>query len=53
MVGEIRDSETARIAMSAALSGHLFLSTIHTTDSASVIPRLLEMGVEPYLFPQR
>jgi len=49
MVGEIRDTETARIANKAALTGHLVLSTLHTNDAASSITRLLDMGVEPYL----
>jgi type II secretory ATPase GspE/PulE/Tfp pilus assembly ATPase PilB-like protein len=49
MVGEIRDRETAEIAIQASLTGHLVLSTLHTTDSASSITRLLDMGVEPYL----
>lgn len=49
MVGEIRDAETAEIAIRAALTGHLVLSTLHTNDSASAITRLLEMGVKPYL----
>ena len=49
MVGEIRDRETAEIAIQASLTGHLVLSTLHTNDSASSITRLLEMGVEPYL----
>lgn len=49
MVGEIRDKETAELAVRAALTGHLVLSTLHTNDSPSVIPRLLDMGVEPYL----
>jgi general secretion pathway protein E len=49
MVGEIRDGETARIAMQAALTGHLVLSTLHTNDAASAAPRLLDMGIEPYL----
>ena len=48
MVGEIRDRETAEIAIQASLTGHLVLSTLHTNDSASAITRLLEMGVEPY-----
>lgn len=48
-VGEIRDSETAGIAVNAALTGHLVLSTLHTNDSATAIPRLTDMGVEPYL----
>ena len=49
MIGEIRDSETAQIAVRAAITGHLVLSTIHTNDSASTISRLVDMGVEPYL----
>ncbi len=49
MVGEIRDAETARIAVQAALTGHLVLSTLHTNDAAGAAPRLLDMGVEPYL----
>jgi general secretion pathway protein E len=49
MVGEIRDGETARIAMQAALTGHLVLSTLHTNDAASAVTRLLDMGVEDYL----
>jgi type IV pilus assembly protein PilB len=51
MVGEIRDGETAKLAIQAALTGHLVLSTIHTNDSAGTIPRLIDMGVEPYLIP--
>jgi type IV pilus assembly protein PilB len=49
MVGEIRDFETAEIAVKAALTGHLVLSTLHTNDAASTISRLLNMGVEPFL----
>ena len=49
MVGEIRDRETAEIAIQASLTGHLVLSTLHTNDSPSSITRLLEMGIEPYL----
>ncbi|MBX6680078.1 type II/IV secretion system protein [Chlamydia gallinacea] len=49
MVGEIRDQETAGIAVQAALTGHLVISTLHTNDAVSAIPRLLDMGVEPYL----
>jgi type II secretory ATPase GspE/PulE/Tfp pilus assembly ATPase PilB-like protein len=49
LIGEIRDLETARIAMQAAMTGHLVLSTIHTNDSVSTIPRLLDLGIEPYL----
>jgi general secretion pathway protein E len=49
MVGEIRDGETARIAMQASLTGHLVLSTLHTNDSASAVTRLLDMGIEDYL----
>lgn len=48
-VGEIRDSETAGIAVNAALTGHLVLSTLHTSDSAAAIPRLIDMKVEPFL----
>ena len=49
MVGEIRDKETAEIAIRAALTGHLVFSTIHTNDSASTITRLLDMDIEPFL----
>jgi type IV pilus assembly protein PilB len=49
MVGEIRDSETARVAIQAALTGHLVLSTLHTNDCPSSLTRLIDMGVEPYL----
>jgi type IV pilus assembly protein PilB len=49
MVGEIRDQETARIAVQAALTGHLVLSTLHTNDAPGAITRLLNVGVEPYL----
>lgn len=49
MVGEIRDSETAEIAIRASLTGHLVLSTLHTNDSVSTITRFRDMGVEPYL----
>ncbi len=49
MVGEIRDASTAETALRAALTGHLVLSTLHTNDSISVIPRLINMGIEPYL----
>jgi len=49
MVGEIRDSETAGLAVQAALTGHLVFSTLHTNSSAGVLPRLLDMGVEPFL----
>jgi type IV pilus assembly protein PilB len=49
MVGEIRDSETAAIAIRAALTGHLVLSTLHTNDAPSAVHRLIDMGVEPYL----
>jgi type IV pilus assembly protein PilB len=51
MVGEIRDGETAKLAIQAALTGHLVLSTIHTNDAIGTIPRLVDMGVEPYLIP--
>lgn len=49
LVGEIRDGETASIAVNAALTGHLLFSTLHSNDAATAVPRLLEMGVEPYL----
>ena len=49
MVGEIRDSETAKIAVQAALTGHLVFSTLHTNDAAGALARLVEMGVEPFL----
>ena len=49
MIGEIRDLETARIAIQSALTGHLVLSTLHTNDSASAVTRLIDMGIEPYL----
>ena len=49
MVGEIRDMETAEIAIQASLTGHLVLSTIHTNDAATGITRLVDMGVQPFL----
>ena len=49
MVGEIRDAETAEIAVEAALTGHLVLSTLHTNDAPSTVTRLVEMGIEPFL----
>ncbi|MDE2078915.1 MAG: Flp pilus assembly complex ATPase component TadA, partial [Patescibacteria group bacterium] len=49
MVGEIRDAETASLAINAALTGHLVLSTLHTNSAAASIPRLIDMGVEPFL----
>ena len=49
LIGEIRDRETAQIAIEAALTGHLVLSTLHTNDAPSAISRLLEMGIEPFL----
>jgi len=49
MVGEIRDKETASISMNAALTGHFVLSTLHTTEASGVLPRLLDMGIEPYV----
>ncbi|KKQ20959.1 MAG: Tfp pilus assembly protein PilB [Candidatus Nomurabacteria bacterium GW2011_GWA1_37_20] len=49
MVGEIRDGETANLAVNASLTGHLVLSTIHTNSAAGAIPRLIDMGVEPFL----
>ena len=49
MVGEIRDNETANLAVQAALTGHLVFSTLHTNSAAGVLPRLLDMGIEPFL----
>lgn len=49
MVGEIRDFETAGLAVNTSLTGHLLLSTLHTSDAATTLPRLLDLGVEPYL----
>jgi type IV pilus assembly protein PilB len=49
MVGEIRDQETAEIALHAALTGHLVLSTLHTNDAVTTLPRITEMGIPPYL----
>lgn len=49
MVGEIRDEETAMIAVNSAMTGHLVLSTLHTNDAATTVPRLLDMGVQPFL----
>ena len=49
MVGEIRDQETAEIAIQASLTGHLVLSTVHTNDAAGAVTRLVDMGVEPFL----
>lgn len=49
MIGEIRDSETAEISIQASLTGHLVLSTLHTNDAPAAIPRLIDMGIEPYL----
>ncbi len=49
MVGEIRDNETARIAINAAMTGHLVLSTLHTNDAVTTIPRLIDMGIENFL----
>ena len=49
MVGEIRDLETAEIAIKAALTGHLVLSTLHTNDAPSSVTRLVNMGIEPFL----
>jgi len=51
MVGEIRDNETAGLAVQAALTGHVVLSTLHTNNAAGVIPRLIDMKVEPFLLP--
>jgi type II secretory ATPase GspE/PulE/Tfp pilus assembly ATPase PilB-like protein len=49
MVGEIRDSETAELAIHAALTGHLVLSTLHTNDAVGAVPRLVDMGIESFL----
>lgn len=51
MVGEIRDEETASLAIHSALTGHLLLSTLHTNNAVGVIPRLVDLGVKPYLIP--
>ncbi len=51
MVGEIRDEETASLAIHATLTGHVVLSTLHTTDALGVIPRLIDMGIQPFLLP--
>jgi type IV pilus assembly protein PilB len=51
MVGEIRDEESAALAIHAALTGHIVLSTLHTTNAIGVIPRLIDMGIKPYLIP--
>lgn len=51
MVGEVRDNETAGLAIHAALTGHIVLSTLHTNNAVGVVPRLIDMGVEPFLLP--
>ena len=51
MVGEIRDEETASLAIHAALTGHIVLSTLHTNNTSGVIPRLIDMGIQPFLVP--
>lgn len=51
MVGEIRDEETAGLAINAALTGHIVLSTLHTNSSSGVVPRLIDMGIKPFLIP--
>lgn len=51
MVGEIRDSETAELAIHAALTGHLVISTLHTNNAVGVIPRLIDLGIKPFLIP--
>ena len=51
MVGEIRDEETASLATHASLTGHVVLSTLHTNDSLGVIPRLVDLGIQPFLIP--
>ena len=49
LVGEVRDSETARLALQASLTGHLVLTTLHTNDAIGAVARLLDMGAEPFL----
>ena len=49
MIGEIRDLETAQIAVQSSLTGHLVLATLHTNDAASAVTRLIDMGIEPFL----
>lgn len=49
MVGEIRDTETASLAINASLTGHLVLSTLHTNSAAGAMPRLIDMKIEPFL----
>src|SRR5690606_27590816 len=49
MVGEVRDQDTAKVAVQAALTGHLVLSTLHTNDAPSAVTRLINIGVDPYL----
>ncbi len=51
MVGEIRDEETASLAIHAALTGHIVLSSLHTNNTLGVIPRLIDMGIQPFLVP--
>ncbi len=51
MVGEVRDKETAQLAVHAALTGHLVLTTLHTNNAVGIIPRLIDMGVDPFLLP--
>ncbi len=51
LVGEIRDAETARLAIQAALTGHLVFSTIHTNNAIGIVPRLIDMGIDPFLIP--
>jgi len=51
MVGEVRDEETASLVINAALTGHIVLSTLHTNSATGVIPRLIDMGVRPFLIP--
>ncbi len=51
LVGEIRDAETARLAIQAALTGHLVFSTIHTNNAIGIVPRLVDMGIDPFLIP--
>ena len=53
LIGEIRDAETAQIAVQASLTGHLVFSTLHTNDAPGALTRLVDMGVEPYLVASR
>ncbi len=52
LVGEVRDAETAKIAMQASITGHMVFSTIHTKDTLGTVYRLLDLGIEPYMLSQ-